>query len=252
MISRVRRYRGRLGWPKALEIYLKSKMHRLVSFRLPELRAPLLMRPHTTDRTTFEEIFIEGQYDLALAGDPRVIIDAGANVGYAAALFASRFPLARVIAIECEHENFALLERNLAGYDNVTCLERALWPRNTRVVIDNPKAATNAFCVREDPLAAGAIESIAPLTALAVAGGERIDLFKLDIEGGEKELFEAADCDAWLERTQVLMIELHERYKPGTARAFWRAIERHPFEQITTVGETMVFSRTAPPAQIST
>jgi len=43
-----------------------------------------------------------------------------------------------------------------------------------------------------------------------------IDLLKIDIEGAEKEVFEACD---WMDNVQCLMIELHDRFKPGCSEA---------------------------------
>ena len=243
MFSRIRRYARRLGLAKAIEIYMKTKVPGTVTFRLPGLPAPLAMRTRTTDRKTFEQIFIDEQYDLDFVRAPRVIIDAGANIGYTAAIFATRFPQAAVIAIEPETGNFAMLERNTRAHTNVHCMKCALWPRDTRLVIENPGGDTNAFRVREDPTDGSGIMAITPLSAMAAARGAGIDLLKLDVEGAEKELFEADDCDAWLTRTRVLMIELHERIKPGAQRAFERAMSRHTFRQIAAVGEILVMSR---------
>jgi hypothetical protein len=43
-----------------------------------------------------------------------------------------------------------------------------------------------------------------------------IDLLKVDIEGAEKEVFE--DCD-WMQHVGCLVIELHDRSKPGCSAA---------------------------------
>lgn len=243
MFRRLSRYARRLGWSKGLEVYLKTRLPGTVNFTLAGLRAPLAMRTGTTDRTTFEQIFIDEQYDLSLVVSPRLIIDAGANIGYTAAIFAARFPDAAVVAIEPEAENFALLERNTRVYPNVRRLKCALWPRETRLIIENPEDDTNAFRVREDPLAAEGIAAVTPAGVMAAANASEIDLLKLDVEGAEKELFEAADCGFWLLRTHVLMVELHERLRPGAQRAFEQAMSRHAFRQIGAVGEILVMER---------
>jgi hypothetical protein len=45
---------------------------------------------------------------------------------------------------------------------------------------------------------------------------ESIDLLKVDIEGAEKEVFAACD---WMDSVRCLMIELHDRFKPGCSEA---------------------------------
>ena len=53
-------------------------------------------------------------------------------------------------------------------------------------------------------------------TLMAEMNLDSIDLLKVDIEGAEKEVFE--DCD-WMQRVDCLIIELHDRFKPGCSRA---------------------------------
>src|SRR4051812_37569988 len=56
----------------------------------------VLLRPGTTDQVVYDEVFRSGEYDLHL-GDPKVIIDAGAHLGFAAIYLAERYPSARII-----------------------------------------------------------------------------------------------------------------------------------------------------------
>jgi len=57
---------------------------------------------------------------------------------------------------------------------------------------------------------------------------EEIDLLKIDIEGAEKELF-STNYESWLPKTKVLYIELHDRYRKGTATSFFKAICQYDF-----------------------
>ena len=45
-------------------------------------------------------------------------------------------------------------------------------------------------------------------------GLRSIDLLKVDIEGAEHELFAQAS-DAWLSATRCIVVETHERFRPG-------------------------------------
>jgi len=49
-----------------------------------------------------------------------------------------------------------------------------------------------------------------------------IDLLKIDIEGSEKEVFEACD---WQDRLDSIVIELHDRFKPGCSQVVNRALQ---------------------------
>ena len=70
----------------------------------------------------------------------------------------------------------------------------------------------------------------------------KVDLLKIDIESAEKELFEGSLDSAWLQDVSVIMIELHDRLKPGCSSAFYRAVSQFEFSQ-HVVGEVVVVSR---------
>src|SRR5688500_19248701 len=101
--------RGPLAWAR-----LGLSRHP-VAVTAPHTGVTVLVRPNTSDVWTFEKIFISREYDLSFVDvDPRTIVDVGANVGYASVYFASKYPRARIIAVEPEATDFALLKRNTA------------------------------------------------------------------------------------------------------------------------------------------
>jgi FkbM family methyltransferase len=85
----------------------------------------------------FHQIFIEEEYSPLLdLKDVGLAIDCGANVGYSSAYFLSRFPDCRVIAVEPDPDNFAMLEQNLRAYDRRVTLVRArIWPQDVPLSI---------------------------------------------------------------------------------------------------------------------
>ncbi|HZC80198.1 MAG TPA: hypothetical protein VE222_00515, partial [Nitrospiraceae bacterium] len=120
MTSTLVRYVRRLGVLKGIEIYYNAKYGRGErTFNIPGFRAPIILRAGTSDRPTFSKIFVDQEYAIDLNITPRLIIDGGANVGYAAIFFARRYPHASIVAVEPEPQNFRLLERNTAAYPNV-------------------------------------------------------------------------------------------------------------------------------------
>ena len=73
-----------------------------------DLRHPVWCRPTTSDFHVFDQVFLEREFSaLDDLTDVRWIIDGGANVGYASAWFLSRFPLARVAAVEPDPDGIA-------------------------------------------------------------------------------------------------------------------------------------------------
>ena len=55
-------------------------------------------------------------------------------------------------------------------------------------------------------------------------------ILKLDIEGAEKELFQS-DYDAWVGRVNAIIVELHDKLRPGCSDALYRAVQRYHFTQ---------------------
>lgn len=49
-----------------------------------------------------------------LEWEPKFILDAGANIGLAARLFATLWPNSTIVALEPDHANFAMLQLNAA------------------------------------------------------------------------------------------------------------------------------------------
>ena len=82
----------------------------------------------------------------------------------------------------------------------------------------------------------------ATLKLLNESGADTINLLKINIEGAEKEVFEAADVHDWLSKTAVIAIELHDRVKRGCSSAMFRALARYDF-YLALNGENLIFIR---------
>jgi FkbM family methyltransferase len=227
MSRRVRMIVAKLGLFRGLAYYLRAKHGSgLMQVTPPGTRQALWLRAGSSDAKVFEDIFLRDQYALPTAFVPEVIVDAGANVGYAAVFFAQRLPQARIIAIEPEASNLALLKRNAARFPNIEVVEGGLWGHDTRLAISNPDDAKWAIQVREAPDAADALPAHSVDSLMKRFRLDRIDLFKIDIEGSELNLFSAPGAGSWLSKVRQLVIELHDRdgYPAGIEQAFDAAI----------------------------
>ena len=151
---------------------------------------------------------------------PSRIVDAGANIGLASVYFASRFPNARIVALEVEQSNFELLKRNTKPYPNITCLQKALWSGQKQLSIVNPTDEPWAFRVSEavSGNAALSVMSFAVTDVIKEFDHQQIDLLKIDIEGAEKEIFQNG-MDHWIDRVGMIAVELHDRIVPGCKKA---------------------------------
>ena len=225
------------------------------TIRSPESQFPLHLRPATSDFLVFKQVFVRGEYtcvDLAgcEAAQP-LVLDCGANVGYASAFFLSQHPGARVMAVEPEAGNYAAMQTNLAPYgDRVLTRHAAVWTERTTVSIAPPTYRDGAEWSRQIATDAPAAASDVPALpmsdlvdeALGHFGGERLSLVKIDIEGAEGPVFAADDRD-WIDRVDQIVIELHEDSSFGpAAEPFFHAIDERGFTH-DTHAESVIANR---------
>ena len=199
----------------------------------------VVLREGTSDWMTFDQIFVEEDYDLrplsryaelvdhyrrtCREGTP-LIIDLGGNIGLSPLYFSLAWPEAQVVAVEPEAANFALLSENIAQRTNIDGICAGIASHSTKLGIVDAKAGKNAF--QTELSSDGAIEG--------VTVGEIVEeyrkkgcvpfLVKIDIEGAELELF--SGHHEWVDEFPLMMIELHDWLYPGqrTSRTFLSAI----------------------------
>ena len=204
--------------------------------------APLTIRPNTTDASVFRDIFFYGDLAVKLAQAPKVIIDAGAYVGYSAVYLAKRFPDAQIIAVEPEVSNFAQLQKHTTHLSRITCVQGALWSESTPLKITDRDTGHWGFNVTatkpgETPDVMGF--SIGDL--LAKINVSSADFVKLDIEGSEYQLF-THNPQSWLSKVNTILVELHERIAPGCTAAVLQALPAADWDQ-SDKGEKLLFTR---------
>jgi FkbM family methyltransferase len=206
----------------------KSQSGELVEFPVSDCICPAL-RAKTHDIDIFEQIFLLRDCEVKLQAEPRFIVDAGAHIGCSALFFASSFPRANVAAIEADPGNYQLLLRNTRDHQRIRAIHAAVWHRPESVVIANEQDDPWSFQIKSADGQCTTIQGMTVSAIISECGFEKIDLLKLDIEGAEREIFEAGDLD-WMNRTDAIMIELHDRFRPGCEAAFLDAARRFRFE----------------------
>ena len=183
------RYLQRFGMAQGGRNFVRTLSRaRVVSLVDPVMGCHVAVRPRTSDILTFGQVFVARDYDFDF-GDlaPKLIIDAGANVGHSTVFLARRFPEAQIIALEPESSNFEMLVQNTQRYPRVVALKKALWSRVCGLKISNPMDHNWAFQIVEcDEDEEGAIEAITISEIIKLVGCDRVDLLKLDIEGARK------------------------------------------------------------------
>jgi FkbM family methyltransferase len=235
------RYSSVVGWVRGawfVILELVDSKPRVVTIRVRGIAAPLEVRLRTSDLAVVAQVFVDGEYDTDYGIEPEFIVDAGANIGASPIYYANRFPGARVVAIEPDPANYAILRSNVSRWPQITPVHAALWPEDAMVELSDHGYGTWGYqaTVSQD----GTIPAMSMDWLLESTGLERVDLLKIDIEGAERDLFDAAGD--WIHRVRAIVIELHDQQTPGCDEAFTKATR--DFQVRSTHGEHVIVRRT--------
>jgi FkbM family methyltransferase len=202
-------------WYFIRRVYYKIKFRRLI------------IRPDTSDFKVFEQIFLFKEYDIKIPFEPNLIIDAGANVGYASIYFAKRFPNCKIIALEPEKTNFDTLLLNCKNMPNIIPLKKGLWHENTVLYIDNINDNKWSFELTTEAKEHGIAIETCTISELEKQYGA-IDILKMDIEGAEKEVFEYNSSE-WPGRIKLIIVETHDHKKNNCSQTVHASIMNFDF-----------------------
>lgn len=145
-----------------------------------------------------------------------LIIDAGANIGASAVWFAQTFPRAVVSAVEPHAANFQLLLHNVRAL-KVRPVMGALAKEAGTVQLFDPGEGDWGFRTGDaEGLPLGNVQAYT--LADLIEPDDDPFILKIDIEGGEADLFQVGD----FQRFPVVIIELHDWLLPraGTSKSF--------------------------------
>jgi len=206
---------------------------------------PLVCRVKSSDIDVFGQIFLAREYRcLDDVESPALIIDCGANCGYSAAYFLTRFSNAHLVAVEPDPGNFSVLQQNIRPYgDRAKAIRAGVWSESTGLVLEDSSMGDGREWARS--VRAARVDEISDIqatdisTLLADSGFTRISILKIDIEGSEFELFKSGP-PAWISTVDNMVIEIHgDRCKD----AVLGALSKDGFE-VTRCDELTVFKRT--------
>ncbi|MHB1865301.1 MAG: FkbM family methyltransferase [Candidatus Saccharimonadales bacterium] len=211
--------------------YFRNKRNHL-DYPIQGLKHPLLKHPINItsalcDILNANEILNHRAYTLhhpKQEVDGLPIIDIGAFIGISAVYFASTYPNSTVHAIEPLARNYELLMPNAAAYRGriITTRAAVLAGNGNASVVGSdrrhpymPLFASSRVSIEGDNQT---VRSIQPASLLDTVG-PAIGILKVDIEGGETELFGSGSMDPLLDITRILMIETHDQFAPGATKA---------------------------------
>lgn len=162
-------------------------------------------------------------HQLATSMSRPLIIDGGANIGASVCWFAFTFPSSHVVAFEPDPANFELLRRNTEGL-NVELHQAALGAADGKVRLIDPGQGEWGYQTSRSDDGETPLVSIGRIVAEKRDAGYQPFIAKIDIEGGEADLF--TPPTSWIDLFPLMIVELHDWLLPrqGTSRNFLRSV----------------------------
>ena len=175
------------------------------------------LRPRSTDRLALE--YADQGYHLppaSLTGPVRHIAVFGANIGLLTADLADRYPQARLLGVEPDHDNALLARRNLTRLGGRCVLEEAaVWYRDETLALNWELDAWGQIVTGPAPGTGSAtrvrhVDAIDAADLLAAfAGPAPVDYLLINIESAWYEMLRHGH---WTENVRCIKVEIQDHY----------------------------------------
>jgi FkbM family methyltransferase len=189
-------------------------------------------------RYLFAEVFGTEAYNVTTATKNPFIIDCGANIGMATLYFKMLYPDAQILAFEPSPLCFKVLQKNIAtnNLSKVTAINRALANYKGRAELFDVSCGKGVLCAtmlfeRTEKKKPYLLPIECDLLSTYIT--KPVDVLKIDIEGGERAVFEDLDRNGKFPFIKEIVLEYHHHLPDGgTIDALGRCLatlERYNF-----------------------
>jgi FkbM family methyltransferase len=187
----------------------------------------ILVRKGTPDLTVAIDSLtgeLESLRFLLPADYSGLIVDAGGYIGTTAIALHRMYPKAEIVAIEPSSANLKILKNNVGSISSVSVIHGALvGTAGDAVTVFDPKEKEWGFTTSTKHVGAkpnSVLEVVPSITLgeLFTIHGE-IGILKLDIEGGEADVFKDVGTSRMV---FAVFVELHDRFVEGCSDSFWK------------------------------
>ncbi|MCA0131984.1 FkbM family methyltransferase [Winogradskyella alexanderae] len=186
----------------------------------------LNIRGHNhSDYNVFQQIFNNEEYqivvDIFKLNDfdkkGRVLIDAGANIGFTSIYFLSHFNNLKLIFVEPSDENMNLclsnVKRNFDQNDVVPYHNALSENNNTKFKVHRDFRDSLDWSISTTQDENGTIHGITLNEIVKQNNLEEISILKIDIEGAERFIFKDGNDLRFLSITRVIAMEIHDEFE---------------------------------------
>lgn len=173
-----------------------------------------ITRNGTTDFAILNETTIFGEYLSAAfhkLNHNSLVLDLGAQAGDFS-VYAAYNKKCKVISFEPEPENLKLLNQNIQVNnlsEQISVVPKAVMADNSdRTFYASPhgnKGVHSFFYKGPKPIT---VQCTTPLEILQTLGGKRVDLLKIDIEGGEHDIIKS-EFKPFFDQVEAIVMEYH-------------------------------------------
>lgn len=215
-------------------IHFKTRKNRRFPYEIK-------IRTNTSDLQCLRQVIIDQEYNVDIQPEPKVIIDAGANIGLSSVYFAEKYPDAKIYAIEPDNSNFKQLLENVVEYKNVIPINTGLWHKACILNVYDCGLGEWGIQVSDKQMRGKKLSEIHAISIDALIKKyniKNIDFLKLDIEGSEKNVLNNAST--WIDKVNTMAVETHDRMVDGCTDALME-IAKHFYKKEIRKETTFLF-----------
>jgi FkbM family methyltransferase len=199
-----------MNWFRLMGDILAAKVRRSPTNTPKSIHVPNLgtvsYRRNKGDLWSLREVILDECYRFPRPLQPRVLIDLGANIGLTSLWLSHAHKLSRIVAVEPDPSNLELARQNLSQLKvEVTLVAGAVGAEDGFASFGRSELSNMGAMAYNQPGHTRVISMPTLLKENGIVG--TIDLLKIDIEGGEADLF-SKNLD-WLGQVDAIIAEFH-------------------------------------------
>lgn len=193
-------------------------LHKVFKTNLPQMSVKVSLfgssaRVYVVDKSDiiiFDQMFVNGEYEIHTDETPKRIIDLGSNNGYTVVFFKLKYPESQIYAFEPVKSTFEKLKKNTRQFGESVCVEQKAVSNEIGEVEMDVNVRTSVSSSLYSRKGDNYVKELVKTTTLdAILEDYEItqaDLIKFDIEGAEDLVF--SDFTSW-KAIKLIVGEVH-------------------------------------------